>query len=744
MVKGKQDSQHQDKPHDTNEDTVKVVLDVLRSLRLVDDTGQGKPKDQRETKNYVATGRRTPEGLYGKDWKPHVASAFGTGGSDKALDDFLSESSKVPIFNVPNARKTSSSNVSYGPVDNTKVRMAAGGGSAFGGNVTGFGRGTPDFSGVYSDSLMSVYTDPFMSNNFSMFNFSLSRANPYMTNRMYGSGMYGDIPVYFLMMQEQNGGLLYWPLNVREKFNWFRYFARTDPFVGAAVDLHTDLPLSRIGFSKPKLKNDPDGRKADACFKRVTKWAEHVDLFKRLMEGFYEWNVIGNAYVFNEWSEEQKWWNRIVLLPPEEMSVLRFPFCDFAFATYRPEPLVRLVSVVSQQENNLATLPPVDRAIYENLPKDVVTSIEKFGAVIMDTNPYTGSFVEHIARKRVPYSDLGISPLERVIIPLLQKEHFKYTQLSLTSRLMTPRNKVNAPGITPEATDFLRSEIDMSMQDPDYHVVTNFDFTWDQIGATDRLIQLQPEYERIENEIISALGITKELVSGEASYGGTRITLDILNTRYLLIRDVFQNFIEKRLLLPMAVANDWYEVDENTGEREYYYPKLTFNRLTIRDNAEVFDALFQLYQKGSLPIKVLYEVFNLDPQEMDEMLVDDMFTPRDATFNELLREVHSNLASEVVANTNVLERVSSALGLKRIDEEGKPKVEPVADLGSDVFLPPDDQKTGPEVQEAPPELEDETPLDVNAENKVETGSPATETEQPLTESKEAPVSPTGD
>jgi hypothetical protein len=255
------------------------------------------------------------------------------------------------------------------------------------------------------------------------------------------------------------------------------------------------------------------------------------------------------------------------------------------------------------------------------------------------------------------------------------------------------------------------------MEDPDYHVVTNFDFSWEPQSSSDRLIQLQPEYDRIESELIAALGITRELVTGEASYSGSRITLEILNTRYLLIREIFQNFIEKQLLLPMAVANDWYEIDEETNERTYYYPKLTFNRLTIRDNSEAFDALFQLYQKGSLPLKVIHELFNLDPDEMNDMLVDDLWSPRDPTFNEMSREVYTKVADKIAESTDVADRIIKRIGLTSVDEKGKPKLPALTDLNTGFFTPPMEESEQTEVGEAPEEQAEslETPAPTEGE-----------------------------
>ena len=67
------------------------------------------------------------------------------------------------------------------------------------------------------------------------------------------------------------------PQSIDEKRNTYRFFYRTDPFVGQAVDIHTDLPLSKIRLSIPKGKDKDLARKSfDFC----DQWAEDIGLLE--------------------------------------------------------------------------------------------------------------------------------------------------------------------------------------------------------------------------------------------------------------------------------------------------------------------------------------------------------------------------------------------------------------------------------------------------------------------------------
>jgi len=243
------------------------------------------------------------------------------------------------------------------------------------------------------------------------------------------------------------------------------------------------------------------------------------------------------------------------------------------------------------------------------------------------------------------------------------KEHYKYTQLSLAMRNMTPKNKIAAENITPPQLDELREQVDLSSLDPDYTVMTNYSWEWEQIGAENRLLDLQREYEVIENQLFAGLGVTRELLTGDSHYSGSRINVEIMNTRYMLIREIIKGYVEESLFRPMAVANDWYELDEN-GEKQYIYPTLGFHRITIRDNQEVFDTLFQLYQKGSLPVDLLYEVLNIDSDEIHATLAHDLFTIKDAMFNDVVRQASGDVGTFLTENTDLNDRVAKYLNLK--------------------------------------------------------------------------------
>lgn len=555
------------------------------------------------------------------------------------------------------------------------------------------------------------------------------------------NGGFGDIPPWIMLMQEQNGGVLYFPATLKQKFEFYRYFYRFDPYVKAAVDLNTDLPMSRLQLRMPKMNDKKLSKRIEKFYQTMI---DEINLFDKLHSMLFENNILGNCIAFIEYDESKKRWSKITILPPEQVNVANYPMSDIKRIQYRPE---RLKSIILKYEmpvdsyqsykEYVESLPEEDQSILQDVSFEFVKQlVENNGMLTFDTDPYSGdgsdkigSFAFHFTTKRHEYQDWGVSPLECLLIPLLQKTHYQYTQLSLASRNMTPRDLITAEGITLEALEELRDQVDQSMLSPDYKIVTNYSVQWDTIGSESRLIDLSREYQVIENQLFAGLGVTRELLTGEGMYSGNKISIEILNTKYLLIREILQKFVEETLFKPVALQNGFYHDDED-GNRTWFYPKLSFTRLTIRDNQEVFDALFQLYQKGSLPVGMILDIFNINSDEVDEELKRDMFTVKDATYNEMLRQVYSALGDKLSENTDLIKQIAESITgpagrkLKYVGEDAEEDA--MSDdytthgddfgLGNDEFETEEPQTT----QEEDTSLEETDDTNLNEESTDET------------------------
>lgn len=512
-------------------------------------------------------------------------------------------------------------------------------------------------------------------------------AYPATSSMMGGSG--GNI-----YSPELSPDFLELPQSADERRNFFRHFYRNDPFVGQAIDLHTELPLSKVRLSMPKARDEEMARRS---WEFCSRWARRVSLLQRLLEIVHDYNLFGEVYVYpedtspdmpeditHEFDVEldgegierevkklrsdadaraEKWlrknyrgWTSIRVLPPEQVHMETFPFTDEKLYELIPDSKTKDIINRADAGDGEA------KRVVDSMPVDVVEAVRAGSNIPLNTDPDAGSFVYYLARKRSQYEPRGYSILDRCIRTLVYRDKLRQAQTSISSRHMTPIRLVWAEDLSEPQLAALQEMVDLALQDPDFSIVTNFQVNWEEMGADQRLLDLSGEYEMTDRQMYAGLGVTESLLSGESSYSGDRINLEVVNTRYMLLREILQEFVEDYLLKPMCRRMGFVEVDED-GNEEVVVPGLSFTRLALRDNSDTFDNLLSLYQKGSLDIDVLLDLLNIDPHTTAQKLKRDAIGFNDSSFNEVLRSAYGEVGRKLVEESDITARVAATLGL---------------------------------------------------------------------------------
>ena len=485
------------------------------------------------------------------------------------------------------------------------------------------------------------------------------------------------------------------PQSIDEQRNFYRFFYKYEPFVGQAVDLHTELPLSKLRLAPPICRDKELGKKA---LRFCEKWAKRIQLLHRLMEISHDYNLLGEANVFcedaspempREVREEcireitaegetvEKWvtyddaddrevewlkknytgWTALTVLPPEQIHMESFPFTSEKIVEMIPDSKTKNIIEKAEQGD------PQAIRIVNSMPEGVVASVKSGQNIPLNMDPDAGSYLFCLQRKRAQYEERGQSILQRCMRTLVFRDKVRQSLTSISSRHMTPYRLVYAEDMNEEQTEELREQVDLALQDPDYSIITNFQVNWEEMGADQRLPDWSWVWDFTDRQMYAGLGVTESLLSGESSYSGDRIHLEVINTRYMLMRELFQDMVEDGFFKPMCRRMGFVEEDED-GVLEVIVPRLSFTRLALRDNSDTFDALFNLYQKGSLDVDTIYDLLNLDPDTVTEKLYRDLFGLKDATFNEALRGIYSRSGDALAENSDAAEKIAEKLGLK--------------------------------------------------------------------------------
>jgi len=337
--------------------------------------------------------------------------------------------------------------------------------------------------------------------------------------------------------------------------------------------------------------------------------------------------------------------DRIQILQPERISIAN-ETGDDPVISYKPSE--------GEKSSYLAD---------KEVPKNIKDTLAADGVIPLNRSPFAGSYVIHFARKKSGYELHGRSALQSTMRAIIYREKLRQVQTTLASRNMTPKTLITAPGVSEVQIAQLRAHADEAKSDPDYTIVCNYEVTWNEIDSQSRLLNLADEWSHTNANLAIGLGFSPEILIGEGMYSGNRIQLDLMSVTYTQFREELSDIVENQLFKPISMLKGFFESD-NYGRPRWIYPKITFGQLALRDSGDLYEMLFNLYAKGSLPVATIYEFLGVDAETVKRELEDDLFTVSDSKFNELISSLYGALGGEMINKTDILKRISKNLNLQ--------------------------------------------------------------------------------
>jgi len=501
------------------------------------------------------------------------------------------------------------------------------------------------------------------------------------------------------------------PQSLRERREIYRHFYNSDELVGQALDLHTELPLSKVRLAAPKPRHAATGFVSPESYgkyilDRFERMCRKIKLFQKLITMVHHYWLDGVAVIFaedgtvevppeigkvrktlklsfldeegnpverdsssweaNDETQEKELeyymknyagWEKLIVLPIDRVKISTFSYTDKCILELIPSDKDKVLL------EQAASGDPASEKLAQEIPHEVRDHISNGRLIPLGTDPDEGSFAYVLTGSKSADDVLGQSILNRCLRTLYFRDKLRQAQTSIASRAMTPKRIVWAEGLSDSDVDQLREQVDLSLVDPDYSIVANYEVHWEEMGSRDRLLDLSTEYEQTERRLLAGLGVTESLMSGESLYSGDRLKLEVINQRYLHLREILQEYVEEHLFRPVAQRMGFVEKDE-WGQEVVLFPKLSFTRLPLRDSQDTFDALYNLYSKGSISIDLILEMLNIDPNDTRIKIERDMFTVNDPIFNEIMRSMYNEIGRGLAEKSDVQDRIMKYLKLK--------------------------------------------------------------------------------
>ena len=462
---------------------------------------------------------------------------------------------------------------------------------------------------------------------------AMKMVNHFSKTAATSADIHQSIPTFYHPDFEPSSLIL--PKDRIEINSWCNYFYKYDALVSTAVDLHSELPLSKIRLDLP---HSIDKKRANRILEHYVDMigTTGIDLFNKLLMFGVEYYKVGNVFPWAQMSADGTKWERLTCLDPNYVRLEKLGLTDSLNVSLIPDDKLRRIVHAGPYDEKTGML-------YQTLSEEVIENVMLGKEIPLSTDPSEGSHVSHLARKLADYADWGTSIIERNFKTLVYKDRLRQSQDAIATRHLTPKHLIWADLASKADVNEIRDQVEDAMLNPDSAIITNYELHWELIGTSSGLMQLSTERDWITEDLLVGLMMSKNILLGEGKFAAGQTVLEIMNQRYAIFREVLEAYIEKNLFLPIARNMGLVEYQPGTVKKNprevFLYPRVRWNRLNLTDDTQHKQMLAQAVAEGKVDTATWLEYFGLNADTIAERLKANEDTVLDPAYNELRRSI---------------------------------------------------------------------------------------------------------
>lgn len=292
------------------------------------------------------------------------------------------------------------------------------------------------------------------------------------------------------------------PRNVTELNARYRYYMKYEPLVGAAIELHTQYPLSQFNV-------DHEDQEISDFFNSMM---ERLDMLNFLTQMVNEYWTVGEAfpYGFLDDPYDPTEWDRFILLNPDNVVLESHPMI-LGERNYNIflTPDAAITKIIENGPGDEKT-----GSLYKQIPLDVIEAVKTKKP--MQLNDLQ---VSHFKRSGDPFNLRGESLLSRILHLMAYRDKLREAQYVLCDRHVTPREfyflgDKDQPADDEEIQNFAEL-LAATYMDPNQAIVWHHAVNPQVVGTADKVLPLRQEFTQIEEEMLTALMISKAFTHSE-------------------------------------------------------------------------------------------------------------------------------------------------------------------------------------------------------------------------------------
>jgi len=357
------------------------------------------------------------------------------------------------------------------------------------------------------------------------------------------------------------------PTDERTLNGLYRFFIETDPIVGAALKMLTDLPLADLQL----------GQCEDSGIQQhYEEMWERINGLKLLTDIASEYYGLGNSVVFGNFNEADYMWDQLVILNPDYVKI--------ESTWVNQHPLIKLIPDEGLKRIVQTQSP---RFLYDQLPPEIIHYVLFNQEIPLDPNN-----VFHLAHFKRPYEVKGHSIIKRILKTLMLEDRYNQANFALATRHAVPLTIVKVGDQknnwipSDEALDEVRELMSSYELDPNFSIIYHYGIDVQYYGSNGKMLPINPELERVYRLKFIGLGVHEQLLAGVGgAYSQAYVNLEVQRQRYLNFQLKLESFMHTGIFKPVADLCGFYKVKQAVagfgGVSSYKFGKVEATRQSI-------------------------------------------------------------------------------------------------------------------------------------------------------------------
>lgn len=378
----------------------------------------------------------------------------------------------------------------------------------------------------------------------------------------------------------------------RKQLNlWVKYYALVHPIIANALDLHSTLPWARfelVGIEYAEV----------LAFYR--DMADDLNLLSVYTQNTHNYFAYGEAFPFAHWDKSTLSFDYIEVIDPDFIEVLVNPMGgrEKRFRRIIDEELKKAIDLGSENgfKSTIDQNNRVREGLYECAVEGGFIDIDEF-------------YISHIQRG-VGTDRRGVSLLLPCLKDLMYEDELRKVQTVTATRRLSPiehweLGDLGEYGWLPSDAyvEQFQQMLTRLGNEVSPVLITAPGHKFNAYGIDDKFASLATEFERITRRLMIGLFTSISAVTGEgANFASAGIGLRYTQGRYDHISSMIMNWVEDKIFVPVAVANNFYTPIKNEITSKIRSKSI----LRKRQYARYIEPLLSVQEELSEELRTLY------------------------------------------------------------------------------------------------------------------------------------------